>query len=94
MKVSLTPTCSPEGGGLLAGVGFLVALFIYVPFHFDYHLQTGAPDASFPHAQVPTVYIHLGADMCQFVEFVSGLLSICCMLFLGFADDVLNLRWR
>jgi hypothetical protein len=30
----------------------------------------------------------------QFVELVSALLSICCMLLLGFADDVLDLRWR
>lgn len=25
---------------------------------------------------------------------VGALLAICCMIFLGFADDVLNLRWR
>lgn len=30
----------------------------------------------------------------EFVELVSALLSICCMLLLGFADDVLDLRWR
>jgi len=30
----------------------------------------------------------------KFEEFMSALLSICCMIFLGFADDVLNLRWR
>lgn len=30
----------------------------------------------------------------QFVELISALLSICCMLLLGFADDVLDLRWR
>ena len=30
----------------------------------------------------------------QFVLFVAALLSICCMVFLGFADDVLELRWR
>ncbi len=30
----------------------------------------------------------------QFVEFLSGLSSICCMIFLGFADDVIDLRWR
>ena len=30
----------------------------------------------------------------QLVEFVAGLLSICCMLLLGFADDVLDIRWR
>jgi UDP-N-acetylmuramyl pentapeptide phosphotransferase/UDP-N-acetylglucosamine-1-phosphate transferase len=32
--------------------------------------------------------------MLQFVELISALLSICCMLLLGFADDVLDLRWR
>ncbi|KAG5875355.1 hypothetical protein JTB14_027676 [Gonioctena quinquepunctata] len=30
----------------------------------------------------------------EFVEFIAALLSICCMLLLGFADDVLDLRWR
>lgn len=30
----------------------------------------------------------------QFVELISALLSICCMILLGFADDVLDLRWR
>lgn len=30
----------------------------------------------------------------QFVELLSALLSICCMILLGFADDVLDLRWR
>ncbi|NXA57113.1 GPT acetylglucosaminephosphotransferase, partial [Nothocercus julius] len=30
----------------------------------------------------------------QFVELIGALLAICCMIFLGFADDVLNLRWR
>lgn len=30
----------------------------------------------------------------QLVEFIGALLSICCMILLGFADDVLDLRWR
>ncbi|CAH0560668.1 unnamed protein product [Brassicogethes aeneus] len=30
----------------------------------------------------------------EFVELMAALLSICCMLLLGFADDVLDLRWR
>ncbi len=30
----------------------------------------------------------------QFVQLVAALLSITCMLLLGFADDVLDLRWR
>ena len=32
--------------------------------------------------------------LLQFVMFIAGLLSICCMIFLGFADDVLDLKWR
>ena len=30
----------------------------------------------------------------QYIEYLAALLSICCMIFLGFADDVLNLKWR
>ncbi|KAF3430329.1 hypothetical protein E2986_11626 [Frieseomelitta varia] len=37
-------------------------------------------DTNFPHS--------------EFMEFLAALLSICCMLLLGFADDVLDLRWR
>lgn len=28
------------------------------------------------------------------MELIAALLSICCMLLLGFADDVLDLRWK
>ena len=30
----------------------------------------------------------------QFVHLLCALLSICCMILLGFSDDVLDLRWR
>ncbi|CAH4037750.1 unnamed protein product [Pieris brassicae] len=30
----------------------------------------------------------------EFAELLAALLSICCMLLLGFADDVLDLRWK
>ncbi|XP_068632532.1 UDP-N-acetylglucosamine--dolichyl-phosphate N-acetylglucosaminephosphotransferase [Battus philenor] len=30
----------------------------------------------------------------EFAELLAALLSICCMLLLGFADDILDLRWR
>lgn len=33
-------------------------------------------------------------SLIQLIPFLAALLSICCMIFLGFADDVLNLRWR
>lgn len=45
------------------------------------------------------LYISLCLPHClclhdQFVQLIGALLAICCMIFLGFADDVLNLRWR
>lgn len=30
----------------------------------------------------------------EFIDMLAALLSICCMVLLGFADDVLDLRWR
>lgn len=30
----------------------------------------------------------------QMVDYLSALLSICFMIFLGFTDDVLDLPWR
>ncbi|XP_033151097.1 UDP-N-acetylglucosamine--dolichyl-phosphate N-acetylglucosaminephosphotransferase [Drosophila mauritiana] len=76
----------PESFGVLIGCVFLVSLFLFIPipFAFDEAAATdaitgGKPD-TFPHD--------------KFVELIAALLSICCMIFLGFADDVLDLRWR
>lgn len=41
------------------------------------------------HLTMHTIFPH-----DEFVELVAALLSVCCMILLGFADDVLNLRWR
>ncbi|EDV32068.1 uncharacterized protein Dana_GF14223 [Drosophila ananassae] len=76
----------PESFGVLIGCVYLVSLFLFIPipFAFDEAAATdavtgGKPD-TFPHD--------------KFVELIAALLSICCMIFLGFADDVLDLRWR
>lgn len=59
-------------------------LFIPVPFTLEdtaaMDVNTGAKPSTFPHE--------------EFVELIVALLSICCMILLGFADDVLDLRWR
>ncbi|XP_032304959.1 UDP-N-acetylglucosamine--dolichyl-phosphate N-acetylglucosaminephosphotransferase isoform X2 [Coturnix japonica] len=57
--------------------------------HADPGLQRaflgGAPLRRGPEQSLPAAH---------FVELIGSLLAICCMIFLGFADDVLNLRWR
>ncbi|EDQ90950.1 uncharacterized protein MONBRDRAFT_18170 [Monosiga brevicollis MX1] len=71
----------PEAIGVVAATIYLIVIFLYIPFHFRAYLlveQQGTD--GFPHD--------------KFVAFICGLLSICCMIFLGFADDVLNLAWR
>ncbi|KAL5020418.1 hypothetical protein ScPMuIL_003310 [Solemya velum] len=68
----------PESQGVVCGAVFLIIMFLFIPVPFYKHLTDDS--RIFPH--------HL------YVEFIAALLSICCMIFLGFADDVLDLKWR
>merc|ERR1719369_1010089 len=53
---------------------------VMIPFSYHNYLLESTSTDKFPHY--------------EFVQLVSALLSISCMLLLGFADDVLDLRWR
>uniref|UniRef100_A0A2S2QMH6 UDP-N-acetylglucosamine--dolichyl-phosphate N-acetylglucosaminephosphotransferase n=1 Tax=Sipha flava TaxID=143950 RepID=A0A2S2QMH6_9HEMI len=69
----------PEAFGVVSGCTFLITMFVLIPIIFGRHILQN--DTSlFPHS--------------EFIEMLAALLSICCMLLLGFSDDVLNLRWR
>ncbi|XP_058814990.1 UDP-N-acetylglucosamine--dolichyl-phosphate N-acetylglucosaminephosphotransferase [Topomyia yanbarensis] len=69
----------PEAFGVVTGCIFLVSLFLFIPIPFASNFSKD-DTGEFPHH--------------KFVEFIAAMLSICCMILLGFADDVLNLRWR
>lgn len=81
--------------GLVTGGVFLVLLFLFIPFGYGNVL---IDNETFRHDEVSSCcYSHKGRlnqYFVKFVEFIAALLSICCMVLLGFADDVLNLRWR
>lgn len=68
----------PESMGMVSGTVFLIIMFLFLGVPFGHHFIN--LHTPFPHA--------------AFAEYLSSLLCICCMLFLGFADDVLNLKWR
>jgi len=69
----------PEATGVITGCIFLMISFIMIPFTYsDYLMEQN--NTPFPHS--------------EFVQLIAALLSITCMLLLGFADDVLDLRWR
>lgn len=69
----------PESAGVICGAVFLVIMFLFIPVPFYKHLADPS-NTKFPHH--------------EYIEYIAALLSICCMIFLGFADDVLNLKWR
>ncbi|XP_058050918.1 UDP-N-acetylglucosamine--dolichyl-phosphate N-acetylglucosaminephosphotransferase isoform X1 [Ahaetulla prasina] len=69
----------PESQGVISGAVFLILLFCFIPVPF-LSCFAGERCQAFPHHEL--------------VALVGALLAICCMIFLGFADDVLNLRWR
>ncbi|XP_066945229.1 LOW QUALITY PROTEIN: UDP-N-acetylglucosamine--dolichyl-phosphate N-acetylglucosaminephosphotransferase [Macrobrachium rosenbergii] len=68
----------PESMGMVSGSVYLITMFLFLGVPFGHHFINRS--SPFPHA--------------VFAEYLTSLLSICCMLFLGFADDVLNLKWR
>lgn len=64
------------------GAVYLVTIFLFLPFPFmSWCFEFIKPN------QMEFPFQKLG-------EYTSALLCICSMLFLGFADDVLNLKWR
>eukprot|EP00794_Sanderia_malayensis_P011183 gene11183-12357_t len=71
----------PESLGVICGMVFLICMFLFIPIPFvSKWIAQGSGNGGFPHH--------------EFVEFIAALLSICCMILLGFADDVLDLKWR
>ncbi|KYM81248.1 UDP-N-acetylglucosamine--dolichyl-phosphate N-acetylglucosaminephosphotransferase, partial [Atta colombica] len=90
--VDMSKRCSgkiPEAIGVVTGCVFLITMFLFIPVPFTDCLFR---NINFPHNEVQ--YRYHTSFLLQFVDFLAALLSICCMLLLGFADDVLDLRWR
>ncbi|CAH8476671.1 unnamed protein product [Heterobilharzia americana] len=84
----------PEAQGVICGVVFLSIMFLFIPVPFWKYLF--GKDSS---QQIESCPLNKTEDQqiifkSQFIEFLAGLLSICCMILLGFADDALNLPWR
>jgi len=69
-----------ESLGTVTGMVYLVCMFLFIPIPFVTKWFQQMPQQGFPHH--------------EFVEFIAALLSICCMILLGYADDTLDLKWR
>ncbi|KAJ3305752.1 tunicamycin resistance protein [Kappamyces sp. JEL0829] len=71
-----------ESMGVIVGVVYFCLLFLFIPLPFWDWVMKSPLEAigPFPHHKL--------------AQFVGGLLSMFTMLFLGFADDVLDIKWR
>jgi len=70
----------PEAAGVITGCVFLMLTTLMIPATYSSYLLGEDSRSQFPHE--------------EFSQLLAALLSISSMLLLGFADDVLDLRWR
>ncbi|THD19724.1 UDP-N-acetylglucosamine--dolichyl-phosphate N-acetylglucosaminephosphotransferase [Fasciola hepatica] len=86
----------PEAQGVLAGAVYIAIMFLFIPVPFWRHLfgRTYFLPVVEANASITTIYQSDLLFKSQFIHYLAGLLSICCMIFLGFADDALDLPWR
>ncbi|KAJ3315687.1 hypothetical protein HDV04_002101 [Boothiomyces sp. JEL0838] len=73
-----------ESMGMIVGCVYFCCLFLFIPVPFIDWIETGGYN---PNSQPPFPH-H------KFAQFLGGMLSLLAMLLLGFADDVLNIKWR
>ena len=83
----------PEAMGLIAGSVYLICMFVFIPFPFAHDLSVGG-GGSWGAAAAAAAAAPYGFPHAHLTKFLCALLAICCMCFLGFADNVLDLRWR
>ncbi|KAJ2007881.1 tunicamycin resistance protein [Coemansia thaxteri] len=74
-----------ESMGVVAATIYLIATFLFIPMQF--RKWWAEQDPQLPHNPRIFPFDRLG-------EYLSALLSLQSMVFLGFADDVFDLRWR
>ncbi|KAE8146207.1 glycosyl transferase family 4-domain-containing protein [Aspergillus avenaceus] len=89
----------PESMGAVCAIVYLLALIFFIPFAFYkdivaatsgggnrdvvlevHHVETGRMLHRFPHGRL--------------ASYLSGLLSLQCIVILGIGDDLLDIRWR
>ncbi|KAJ3128481.1 tunicamycin resistance protein [Nowakowskiella sp. JEL0407] len=77
----------PESMGVIVGMVYFVTMFLFIPVQFIGWFRGGREGdyesgelQTFPHERL--------------AQYLGSLLSLFSMFFLGFADDVLDIRWR
>ena len=85
----------PEAIGVIASAVYLIVMFLFIPVPFlSQYITTNTSSSDTPSTNTSSFDNLNNAISYELVNYLAAMLSICCMIFLGFADDVLDLRWR
>ncbi|KAI6655080.1 UDP-N-acetylglucosamine--dolichyl-phosphate N-acetylglucosaminephosphotransferase-like [Oopsacas minuta] len=85
----------PEAIGVIASAVYLIVMFLFIPVPFiSQYLSNSRIFSHIPPVNTSSTDSFNNAISYELVNYLAAMLSICCMIFLGFADDVLDLRWR
>lgn len=85
----------PEALGLAPGVVFLVCIVLFQQLHyFDIGAVASWLLSGNSGMPQPATIISEATSDAWMVDYNAALATICFMLFLGFADDVLDIPWR
>lgn len=71
--------------GAVSGLVFFILLFLFIPIPYWDRLTSDANANG---------SLMLDFPWHRFAQFIGGLLALLSMLFLGFADDILDIKWR
>ncbi|KAF7715951.1 UDP-N-acetylglucosamine:dolichyl phosphate N-acetylglucosamine-1-phosphate transferase [Penicillium ucsense] len=89
----------PETMGAVCAVAYLLALIVFIPFAFYKDIVAATSGGGNRDVVIEVQHIETGRFLHRFphgklASYLSGLLSLQCIVILGIGDDLLDIRWR
>ncbi|PYI17689.1 UDP-N-acetylglucosamine-dolichyl-phosphate N-acetylglucosaminephosphate transferase [Aspergillus japonicus CBS 114.51] len=89
----------PETMGAVCSIVYLLALIFFIPFAFYKDIVAATSGGGNRDVVIETQHVEHGRMLHRFphgklASYLSGLLSLQCIVILGIGDDLLDIRWR
>ncbi|KAL2834455.1 glycosyl transferase family 4-domain-containing protein [Aspergillus cavernicola] len=89
----------PETMGAVCAVVYLLVLIFFIPFAFYKDIVAATSGGGNRDVVVEVHHVEAGRTLHRFpherlASYLSGLLSLQCIVILGIGDDLLDIRWR
>ncbi|KAL3246847.1 hypothetical protein ABHI18_012601 [Aspergillus niger] len=89
----------PETMGAVCAIVYLLALIFFIPFAFYKDIVAATSGGGNRDVVIEVEHVETGRMLHRFphgklASYLSGLLSLQCIVILGIGDDLLDIRWR